>query len=157
MSRHLITPSFAPKWWLTKLLIQMTHPKWVVLTVIHEKHDNWACSQEKEVPCWVPRPWEKRIFLHYMLFIQLFSIVIILFGTFFFKKIDFSIENCQKLLFLVEIHRKLVHSVASQLKIGQSYIEFRLFAQTICASVLIKRHTESFKAFQPILTDFHQK
>jgi len=44
-----------------------------------QQHDNWACSQEKEVPCWVPRPWEKRIFLHYMLFIQLSSIVIILF------------------------------------------------------------------------------
>ena len=63
----------------------MTHQKWVIIMVIHEKHDNWACSQEKEVPCWVPRPWEKRIFLHYMLFIQLFSIVIILFGTFSFR------------------------------------------------------------------------
>ena len=55
------------------------------------------------------------------------------FWNVFLQKIDFSIENCQKLLFLVEIHRKLVYSVASQLKIGQSYIEFRLFAQTICA------------------------
>ena len=65
-----------------------------VVIFILSKHDNWACSQEKEVPCWVPRPWEKRIFLHYMLFIQLFSIVIILFGTFSFQNHPILILKC---------------------------------------------------------------
>ncbi|CBY15042.1 unnamed protein product [Oikopleura dioica] len=39
---------------------------------------NYACSQDKEVPCWVARPWEKTIFLLYMLSMGLVSIVVIM-------------------------------------------------------------------------------
>ena len=39
---------------------------------------NYACSQDKEVPCWVSRPWEKTIFLLYMLSMGLVAIIVIM-------------------------------------------------------------------------------
>merc|ERR1712242_4211 len=41
-------------------------------------YEQFACSQEFQVPCWVPRPWEKRIFLLYMLMAQTLAIILIL-------------------------------------------------------------------------------
>lgn len=35
-----------------------------------------ACSQTDMTPCWVQRPWEKRMFLGYMLFMSLVSVII---------------------------------------------------------------------------------
>lgn len=49
------------------------------LCTFGEEHDNWACSQDKEVPCWVSRPWEKWIFLIYMLVMSIISILVIIF------------------------------------------------------------------------------
>ena len=46
---------------------------------------NYACSQDKEVPCWVSRPWEKTIFLLYMLSMGLVAIIVIMVGILFFS------------------------------------------------------------------------
>ena len=35
-----------------------------------------ACSQNPLIPCWVSRPWEKTIFLHYMLIVTILSIFV---------------------------------------------------------------------------------
>ena len=43
-------------------------------------YEQFACSQEFQVPCWVPRPWEKRIFLLYMMLAQTIAIILILLG-----------------------------------------------------------------------------
>ena len=54
---------------------------------------NYACSQDKEVPCWVSRPWEKTIFLLYMLSMGLVAIIVIMVRLIFFiqSKIVFSL------------------------------------------------------------------
>lgn len=39
--------------------------------------DNWACSQDESIPCWVSRPWEKKIFLLYMTFMSFCSVVVV--------------------------------------------------------------------------------
>jgi len=36
-----------------------------------------ACAQQEKVTCWVSRPWEKRIFLYYMLFMTCLSVLLI--------------------------------------------------------------------------------
>lgn len=35
-----------------------------------------ACGQAEVTPCWVQRPWEKKLFMMYMLFISLISIIV---------------------------------------------------------------------------------
>lgn len=37
-----------------------------------------ACAQQEKVTCWVSRPWEKQMFLYYMLICQILSIVLII-------------------------------------------------------------------------------
>merc|ERR1712037_596832 len=40
--------------------------------------DNFACSQNSEIPCWVSRPWEKMMMMWYMLSISVLSAVLAL-------------------------------------------------------------------------------
>ena len=47
-----------------------------------------ACGQAEVTPCWVQRPWEKKLFMMYMLFISLLSII----GT-YFKKCIPKVQN----------------------------------------------------------------
>jgi len=37
-----------------------------------------ACAQQEKVTCWVSRPWEKQMFLYYMLFLTILSILLII-------------------------------------------------------------------------------
>jgi len=37
-----------------------------------------ACAQQEKVTCWVSRPWEKQMFLYYMLFLTFLSIILII-------------------------------------------------------------------------------
>lgn len=72
-------------WYILQIKQNPGKPFLEVWTVPHRymctygsQYTNWACSQEKEIPCWVPRPWERQIFLHYMLFVHLLSIILII-------------------------------------------------------------------------------
>ena len=40
--------------------------------------DNYACSQNAEIPCWVSRPREKMVMMWYMLIVSILSTVIVL-------------------------------------------------------------------------------
>ena len=35
-----------------------------------------ACGQAESTPCWVQRPWEKQMFMNYMLFMSVVSVII---------------------------------------------------------------------------------
>lgn len=59
----------------TRFLHVWTVPQRYLCT-FGDEHDNWACSQDKTVPCWVSRPWEKKIFLLYMLVMSVISILV---------------------------------------------------------------------------------
>ena len=45
--------------------------------------DNWACSQDKDIPCWVSRPYEKEIFLTYMALMSFVSLLVVFLDFFY--------------------------------------------------------------------------
>lgn len=40
--------------------------------------NNYACSQNSEIPCWVSRPWEKMVMMVYMLSVSIISALLVL-------------------------------------------------------------------------------
>ena len=55
-----------------------------------------ACGQAEVTPCWVQRPWEKKLFMMYMLFISLLSIIGTYFKNMHFKSALFSSKEIDK-------------------------------------------------------------
>ena len=74
-----------------------------------------ACAQQEKVTCWVSRPWEKQIFLYYMLTMTTLSILLknsrkIFINFFLFVKIHSFLRQ------FPICHRRFIHVIPCHLK-----------------------------------------